>query len=617
MGTTNGLYSSQVEHQPRHYHQHHQHQHHRLSSDYFPRGSHKSTSGQQQLSSPSAHPLPSPVTTPQHHQLSSRMQVFRQALDEDRAARATSDGGLGTTPAEAASAPTAAQATSPADAWPRRQQLLSGTSIYTPPHHALRKQTLPSMHQHHHSRSDPSSHGHAFTTSAASTTRTVLRSNDSSFQQQQFAQKAPGQLWQQPQAHLPKAPALQQLPVSSHQDRNAHRDSPYCFSNDFSNKFSNKLSNRNSIVAMDRPPSPASPSTAETGCSSSPGDSIPKALPSPPIQDQLATPSQSTSSQLCESSEPTSSPQSKELSTGCDRDSDSLPTTSPSYQAKTPSRQEIHQAVPTTPFRFPGSRRNNSLNSSLHGSSSSSSSNALATALVQQPQKQIHTAVEPINSPGSFLAYCFDRGNGLYTRLVPADTLPPSAGYSALQSGCHGMIVLQDPLTQPTSGYGARLMQQVRPVLSENNEGGKPFCHQHMLTCPLFPFDGFLCSKLLVMFRPPRRAPFNVLARAVSMQVSTILGPPPKGTRCTVTSGCTRASAPLHSRGASSSTRCPTTAASSVRLASSTGTPTGTRSNRHKNRRQLLWTPQPPSYSLSLHPLRNSSRINIRHPPRL
>ncbi|KAJ0370419.1 hypothetical protein COL154_001554 [Colletotrichum chrysophilum] len=44
-----------------------------------------------------------------------------------------------------------------------------------------------------------------------------------------------------------------------------------------------------------------------------------------------------------------------------------------------------------------------------------------------------------------FYAYCLDRGNGNYTRLVPADTLPPLVGIPAVQHVAEGMLVLPSP----------------------------------------------------------------------------------------------------------------------------------------------------------------------------
>ncbi|KAI0134747.1 hypothetical protein BJ170DRAFT_215456 [Xylariales sp. AK1849] len=49
-------------------------------------------------------------------------------------------------------------------------------------------------------------------------------------------------------------------------------------------------------------------------------------------------------------------------------------------------------------------------------------------------------------------AYCFDRGNGQYARLIPADMLPPLHHISGVQQGCQGMIVLPQPRALPSNG---------------------------------------------------------------------------------------------------------------------------------------------------------------------
>ncbi|CAK7269364.1 hypothetical protein SEPCBS57363_003566 [Sporothrix epigloea] len=174
--------------------------------------------------------------------------------------------------------------------------------------------------------------------------------------------------------------------------------------------------------------------------SSSSGKGDCEALPEFLAEAELAGSIQSNDSRLCEGSDATSSPQSFGLSATSESDGVS---TSSQEQASPPLRHELFQTIPTTPFRFPSSRRDSSCDSS--------------TGPVQQPpqqqqQQQPQTTVEPTSHSGGFFGYCFDRGNGLYTRLVPADQLPPSAGYSALQSGCNGMIVLQDPLSQGVPG---------------------------------------------------------------------------------------------------------------------------------------------------------------------
>ncbi|KAI1778037.1 hypothetical protein F4818DRAFT_456044 [Hypoxylon cercidicola] len=49
-------------------------------------------------------------------------------------------------------------------------------------------------------------------------------------------------------------------------------------------------------------------------------------------------------------------------------------------------------------------------------------------------------------------AYCYDRGNGQYTRLVPVDMLPPLKDIPALQQNCSGMMVLPQPRAMSPEG---------------------------------------------------------------------------------------------------------------------------------------------------------------------
>lgn len=48
--------------------------------------------------------------------------------------------------------------------------------------------------------------------------------------------------------------------------------------------------------------------------------------------------------------------------------------------------------------------------------------------------------------------YCLDRGNGQFTRLIPADMLPPLNEVPAREETRGGMIVL--PPLGPMSGHG-------------------------------------------------------------------------------------------------------------------------------------------------------------------
>ncbi|KAL3424285.1 hypothetical protein PVAG01_03566 [Phlyctema vagabunda] len=54
-------------------------------------------------------------------------------------------------------------------------------------------------------------------------------------------------------------------------------------------------------------------------------------------------------------------------------------------------------------------------------------------------------------------AYCYDRGDGKFTPLIPADELPPAAGYP-VHIGAEGMMVLPVPQAHPPSFYPGRGM---------------------------------------------------------------------------------------------------------------------------------------------------------------
>ncbi|EPE09903.1 c-x8-c-x5-c-x3-h type zinc finger protein [Ophiostoma piceae UAMH 11346] len=58
---------------------------------------------------------------------------------------------------------------------------------------------------------------------------------------------------------------------------------------------------------------------------------------------------------------------------------------------------------------------------------------------------------EPVSGPADFYAYCLDRGNGMFTRLIPADTLPMMGNVPPLLASSYGMKVLPDPPLQTQS----------------------------------------------------------------------------------------------------------------------------------------------------------------------
>lgn len=92
-----------------------------------------------------------------------------------------------------------------------------------------------------------------------------------------------------------------------------------------------------------------------------------------------------------------------------------------------------------------------------HGSSNRQST---YTSPHMEPFQQQHPGIAPYPTPGAFsdlqldtsYGYCYDRGNGQYTRLVPVDMLPPLKDIPALQQGCSGMIVLPQPRALPPNG---------------------------------------------------------------------------------------------------------------------------------------------------------------------
>ncbi|KAK8045150.1 hypothetical protein PG993_005174 [Apiospora rasikravindrae] len=86
----------------------------------------------------------------------------------------------------------------------------------------------------------------------------------------------------------------------------------------------------------------------------------------------------------------------------------------------------------------------------------------------QQPPTGISSLYPPSDSmvfPDALLdscyAYCYDRGNGHYTRLIPADMIPSLCDVPALQQDFSGMIVLPAPRALPANGRSSN----VEPIM--------------------------------------------------------------------------------------------------------------------------------------------------------
>ncbi|OTB06963.1 hypothetical protein M426DRAFT_91707 [Hypoxylon sp. CI-4A] len=78
-------------------------------------------------------------------------------------------------------------------------------------------------------------------------------------------------------------------------------------------------------------------------------------------------------------------------------------------------------------------------------------------------------------------AYCYDRGNGQYTRLIPADMLPALKDIPKLQQGKQGMLVLPQPRGVPSNGRSSntepvslRVSYRLVPTLSPPNTPTTP-----------------------------------------------------------------------------------------------------------------------------------------------
>lgn len=90
-------------------------------------------------------------------------------------------------------------------------------------------------------------------------------------------------------------------------------------------------------------------------------------------------------------------------------------------------------------------------------------SNGSALALVPASKASTSSTQQPQGGGRSdqaditYYAYCFDRGNGQHTRLIPADMLPPLVDIPALQQGCLGMTVLPCPTGLAPNGRSSNL----------------------------------------------------------------------------------------------------------------------------------------------------------------
>ncbi|KAK0720573.1 hypothetical protein B0H67DRAFT_682471 [Lasiosphaeris hirsuta] len=97
------------------------------------------------------------------------------------------------------------------------------------------------------------------------------------------------------------------------------------------------------------------------------------------------------------------------------------------------------------------------------------------------PYKQLSTQK---HMPDEMYAYCFDRGNGEFTRLIPADMLPPLRDIPAIQNSSTGMKVLPMPMGLGPDGRSSNFemvsLRQDEPAASTTSSSSKTDIQSHI-----------------------------------------------------------------------------------------------------------------------------------------
>lgn len=416
---------------------------------------HASISFQRSQNPHSPHNPHNPKPTPRHGQQAGWRQHLRAAPDEGRAAQETSDDGAGcltraaTTPAPPAGAPTQA------DLWPGSRQLLVSASINSQHQHSLQKHTL--RHQqpplslllHHHlpttsSTSTSASSNTSISTFASATSFFGTRHGTTLSHEQQRQIHSARLPDHQPPGHITKVQTTNQDNFPQVRVFIETGKPPSPFSHQTAHiAHTDAMGYTNLDSATMGPASPDTPSTVPT-LSSSQGENAANISAVPVHDDNNAINVHEAQGQKKPKS--TSSPRDNDTSIGSDSDLDigRVNFVNDSFPEPVPgSGQGAFQNVPT-PFHFPTGRRSSATNRVNNNKSAPS-----------QQTQQTPSNVDPAANFGGYFAYCLDRGNDLYTRLIPADLLPPTAGFVALQNDSQGMIVLPDPSTQPSAGMSS------------------------------------------------------------------------------------------------------------------------------------------------------------------
>lgn len=82
--------------------------------------------------------------------------------------------------------------------------------------------------------------------------------------------------------------------------------------------------------------------------------------------------------------------------------------------------------------------------------------------------------------------YCLDRGNGVYTPLIPADMLPPMRGVPSTMRAASGIFVLPIPKASPPSGISSYLDKVSLLVRQIKFTQSPAFSPHSSLSLPLF-----------------------------------------------------------------------------------------------------------------------------------
>lgn len=142
---------------------------------------------------------------------------------------------------------------------------------------------------------------------------------------------------------------------------------------------------------------------------------------------------------------PVSSPMSMDFAPTPPRDQSATDVNNNSEESSPEWEQSGHTAIVAT---RPHPRKE--LVSHTHGPLTQNTRDFFGRQMVQQYEEaeraqQAHHNARGPQYPHQFYAYAYDRGNGCYTRLIPADMLPPLVGVPAYETDISRLFVVELP----------------------------------------------------------------------------------------------------------------------------------------------------------------------------